>query len=155
MSVDIKKIEKLMTLMTRHNVDVIQAETKGEKITLSRNAAVPVAANAHGLEKSVSQATVSQTMVSEAAKTEAAPAGETITSPFVGTFYRSSGPTNPPFVEVGSRVKQGQTLCIVEAMKLMNEIESEIDGEIVAILAENGKPVQFGTPLFVIAKSAS
>jgi len=79
------------------------------------------------------------------------PAGETITSPFVGTFYRTPSPDSPAFVEVGARVRKGQTLCIVEAMKLMNEIESEVDGTVVAILMENAKPVEFGTALFIIA----
>jgi acetyl-CoA carboxylase biotin carboxyl carrier protein len=78
------------------------------------------------------------------------PEGITISSPFVGTFYRSPSPDSPMFVEIGTRVKKGQTLCIVEAMKLMNEIESEVDGEVVGILVENAKPVEFGTPLFVI-----
>lgn len=78
------------------------------------------------------------------------PEGTTISSPFVGTFYRSPSPDSPMFVEIGTRVKKGQTLCIVEAMKLMNEIESEVDGEVVGILVENAKPVEFGTPLFVI-----
>ena len=73
-----------------------------------------------------------------------------ITSPFVGTFYRSPSPESASFVEVGQRVKKGQILCIVEAMKLMNEIESDVDGVIVALLAENGQPVEFGEPLFQI-----
>ena len=71
-------------------------------------------------------------------------------SPFVGTFYRSSSPDNPPFTDHGQRVSKGQALCIVEAMKLMNEIECEFDGTILDILVENGKLVEFGTPLFVI-----
>jgi acetyl-CoA carboxylase biotin carboxyl carrier protein len=79
------------------------------------------------------------------------PEGTTLTSPFVGTFYRAPSPDAPTFVEVGARVRKGQTLCIVEAMKLMNEIESEVDGTVVAILLENGKSVEFGTPLFVVA----
>jgi acetyl-CoA carboxylase biotin carboxyl carrier protein len=74
-----------------------------------------------------------------------------ITSPFVGTFYRSPGPEAPPFVEVGQRVRKGQPLCIIEAMKLMNEIEAEVDGTILAVLVENGKPVEYGEPLFKIA----
>ena len=78
------------------------------------------------------------------------PEGNTICSPFVGTFYRSPSPDSPVFVEIGTRVKKGQTLCIVEAMKLMNEIEAEADGEVVSILVENAKPVEFGTPLFII-----
>ena len=79
-------------------------------------------------------------------------AGEVVTSPFVGTFYRSPAPDQPSFVEVGSVVRKGQTLCIVEAMKLMNEIESEFSGKITEILVENGQPVEFGQPLFRIEK---
>jgi acetyl-CoA carboxylase biotin carboxyl carrier protein len=76
--------------------------------------------------------------------------GHVITSPFVGTFYRSPGPDQPVFTEVGSPVKKGQTLCIVEAMKLMNEIESEVAGKVVEVLAQSGAPVEFGQPLFRI-----
>lgn len=74
----------------------------------------------------------------------------TITSPIVGTFYRAPSPEAAPFVELGSRVKKGQVLCIVEAMKLMNEIESEIDGTVIKILVENSQPVEYGEPLFLI-----
>jgi acetyl-CoA carboxylase biotin carboxyl carrier protein len=76
-----------------------------------------------------------------------------VTSPFVGTFYRSPSPDAPPFVEVGSSIREGQALCIVEAMKLMNEIEADGSGTIVEILAENGKPVEFGQKLFKVRKS--
>lgn len=74
----------------------------------------------------------------------------TVTSPIVGTFYRSPSPDSNPFVEVGARVKKGQILCIIEAMKLMNEIESEVDGVVVRVLVENGHPVEYGEPLFLI-----
>jgi acetyl-CoA carboxylase biotin carboxyl carrier protein len=74
----------------------------------------------------------------------------TITSPIVGTFYRSPNPDAPPFVEAGVRIKKGQVLCIIEAMKLMNEIESEADGILVKALVENGQPVEYGEPLFLI-----
>ncbi|NWF51512.1 MAG: acetyl-CoA carboxylase biotin carboxyl carrier protein [Nitrospirae bacterium] len=74
----------------------------------------------------------------------------TVTSPIVGTFYRAPSPEAEPFVEVGSKVKKGQVLCIIEAMKLMNEIESEIDGIVIKILVENGQPVEYGEPLFLI-----
>jgi acetyl-CoA carboxylase biotin carboxyl carrier protein len=80
----------------------------------------------------------------------AAKPGQVVTSPFVGTFYRTPAPDQPPFVEVGSVVRKGQVLCIIEAMKLMNEIESEIAGAVMEILAENGQPVEFGQPLFRI-----
>ena len=74
----------------------------------------------------------------------------TVTSPIVGTFYRSPSPDAPVFVEVGLRIKKGQVLCIIEAMKLMNEIESEVDGIVVKALVENGQPVEYGEPLFLI-----
>ncbi len=76
--------------------------------------------------------------------------GQLVTSPFVGTFYRTPAPDQPPFVELGSAVRKGQVLCIIEAMKLMNEIEAEVAGRIAEILVENGQPVEFGQPLFRI-----
>lgn len=82
-----------------------------------------------------------------------APRGHVLTSPLVGTFYRSPSPDSPPFVEIGSRVKKGQVLCIVEAMKLMNEIESDADGVIAEVYPQNAQAVEFGEPLFVIAQS--
>ena len=88
-----------------------------------------------------------------AAAAEAAKPGQVVTSPFVGTFYRTPAPDQPPFVEVGTVVKKGQVLCIVEAMKLMNEIESEHSGRVAEILVENGRPVEFGQPLFRIEPS--
>jgi acetyl-CoA carboxylase biotin carboxyl carrier protein len=77
--------------------------------------------------------------------------GHVVKSPMVGTFYRSSAPGSPPFVEVGASVKEGDTLCIIEAMKLLNEIDADASGVIKQILVENGQPVEFGQPLFVIA----
>jgi len=85
-----------------------------------------------------------------AAVIEEVPAGHIIKSPMVGTFYRSSAPGSPSFVEVGSSVKEGETLCIIEAMKLLNEIESDFSGVVKQILVENGQPVEFGQPLFII-----
>ncbi len=88
-----------------------------------------------------------------AAPTAAAPAEEhlhVITSPIVGTYYQSASPTNPPFAEIGTTIKSGQTLCIVEAMKLMNEIQSDVSGTVAKIFVENGQPVEYGQPLFGI-----
>jgi acetyl-CoA carboxylase biotin carboxyl carrier protein len=76
-----------------------------------------------------------------------------ITSPIVGTFYRSPDPSSPPFVDVGQTIRKGQTLCIIEAMKLMNEIESEYEGEVVKVYVENGQPVQYGERIFAIKRS--
>jgi len=91
-----------------------------------------------------------QSAAPAAAAVAEAPAGHIIKSPMVGTFYRSSAPGNPAFVEVGTAVKEGETLCLIEAMKLLNEIESDFSGVVKQILVENGQPVEFGQPLFVI-----
>lgn len=88
-------------------------------------------------------------------KTGPPPGSHIITSPIVGTFYRAPSPDASPFVEVGSRVKKGQVLCIIEAMKLMNEIESDVDGEILEIYPQNAQPVEFGEPLFAVRPSGS
>ena len=88
--------------------------------------------------------------VSEAVAGPEAPAGHVVKSPMVGTFYRSSAPGAAPFVDVGATVKEGDTLCIIEAMKLLNEIDADASGTIKQILVENGQPVEFGQPLFII-----
>jgi acetyl-CoA carboxylase biotin carboxyl carrier protein len=90
-----------------------------------------------------------------AATSQAAPSQNLfiVSAPLVGTFYRSASPDSPPFIEVGQRVRKGQTLCIIEAMKLMNELEAEAEGVIVACLADNGRPVEYGQPLFHIERS--
>lgn len=165
--IDIAKLEKMMALMSQYGIDVIHAEDGGERIALARNGASIGTVHATSGQQSMHGQTThllnaqSSSAPAEKTSTSAAPSatapqakkipeGVTIASPFVGTFYRSPGPDTKAFVEVGSRVRKGQTLCIVEAMKIMNEIESEADGEVVAILGENAKPVEFGTPLFVI-----
>ncbi|HKX37914.1 MAG TPA: acetyl-CoA carboxylase biotin carboxyl carrier protein, partial [Burkholderiales bacterium] len=85
-----------------------------------------------------------------AAEPEPVPEGKVIKAPMVGTFYRSSSPDAKPFVEVGQAVKEGETVCIIEAMKLMNEIEADAAGTVKAILVENGQPVEYGQPLFIL-----
>ena len=118
------------------------------KIAFPRGAAVPAVA---------ARAPVSSPVAAVEAKPAAAPAPAddlvAITSPFVGTFYRAASPETANFVEVGSSVKKGQTLCIVEAMKLMNEIEAELAGTVAEILVENGKSVEYGQKLFMIRKA--
>lgn len=91
-----------------------------------------------------------QVIAAEAAAVPAEPEGNVVKSPMVGTFYSAPAPGNPPYVEIGSPVKQGDTLCIIEAMKLLNEIEADTSGVIKQILVEDGEPVEFGQPLFVI-----
>jgi acetyl-CoA carboxylase biotin carboxyl carrier protein len=140
MEIDLDQLAALIKAAEDHALTELRIESGEEKIVIRREPAVsvsPVAAP-------VPVAAPSPAPVATAAAAE----GEFITSPFVGTFYRAPNPTSPPFVEAGQRVEKGRPLCIVEAMKLMNEIESEIAGVIIEILVENGKPVEFGDRLF-------
>lgn len=138
---DLDRIEALIQLMRTHRVAEVDYEDEAFKLG--------VRLMPDGVAVGASPAPVVL-----AAPTAAAPAvpaaaeGRLIKSPMVGTFYRSAKPGTPPFIEVGDRVVTGQVLCIVEAMKLMNELESELSGQIAEILVENGQPVQFGQPLF-------
>jgi acetyl-CoA carboxylase biotin carboxyl carrier protein len=145
---DIRKIKKLIEMLEESNLGEIEIKEGEESIRISRagsaapvaqwmNAPAPVAAP-------VAAAPVA------AAAAPSLPTGHMVTSPMVGTFYRSPSPSAASFVEVGSQVKVGDTLCIIEAMKILNTIESDKAGTVKAILKENGQPVEFGEPLFVI-----
>lgn len=115
----------------------------------------PAAAPVISLPMAHLQQPVHPAAPSPQATKSAVPANQiAITAPLVGTFYRSPSPESPMFVQVGQRVRKGQVLCIIEAMKLMNELESEVDGVVTAILAENGRPVEFGEPLFHVQRDA-
>ncbi|HXF08122.1 MAG TPA: acetyl-CoA carboxylase biotin carboxyl carrier protein [Candidatus Acidoferrales bacterium] len=150
---DIRKIKKLIELLEDSGLNEIEIREGEESIRLSRQSAsmtvmptmavpAPVAPSAPaGSPGTVLEATDVVT---------ALPAGQTVTAPMVGTFYRASAPGAKPFVEMGQTVKKGDTLCIIEAMKMMNPIESEFDGTVAAILINNGEPVEYGQPLFVI-----
>jgi acetyl-CoA carboxylase biotin carboxyl carrier protein len=159
--IDLAKVERVMGLMIQYGMENVQLENGSEKIALTRPGTHSVGSvdsfpppRVESLKAtsnlSTSTLNASTPTPSPAPKEEAVPDGQVIPSPFVGTFYRAPNPESPAFVQKGDRVKKGQILCIVEAMKLMNEIESECDGEVVAILVENAKPVEFGTPLFVV-----
>lgn len=158
--IDVSKIEKLMAMMKEHGIEMVQAESPHEKILLSKHVISPptqhIASQGLPVSDVNTQITapplvlVKDTASAVATPSTSVPAGQVMKSPFVGTFYRSSSPDNPPFTDRGQRVTKGQALCIVEAMKLMNEIECEFDGVVIDILVENGKLVEFGTPLFVI-----
>jgi acetyl-CoA carboxylase biotin carboxyl carrier protein len=168
--IDLAKLERMMNLMQQYGVDFVQAEQGNEKFFLSRSVpqgfgigspatTAAVSGNSNGSSQhtnsspsvTLANPAASSETTSQGASVATKPAGSTQTCPVVGTFYSSPSPDAKHFVQVGSKVKKGQTLCIVEAMKLMNEIESEFDGTIVEVLVENGKPVEFGTPLFIIA----
>jgi acetyl-CoA carboxylase biotin carboxyl carrier protein len=142
---ELEDLKELMGLLKDTDVTELQIEKDGFKVKIKRekffgNLDLPPTLH----EKR-------ETKKEEAAvETEAEGRLLTVTSPIVGIFYRSPSPDAEPFVEVGKQVKKGQVLCIIEAMKLMNEIESEVDGVVVKVLVENGQPVEYGEPLFLI-----
>lgn len=148
---DLRKLKKLIDLVEESGIAEIEVTEGEEKVRIPRTiAAAPV--YAAPVPAAAPAATPAAAPV--AASAPAAPAARDLSeaqkSPMVGTFYRAPGPNAAPFVEVGQQVKAGDTLCIIEAMKLMNEIEAEKSGTVKEILVENGTPVEFGEPLFII-----
>jgi acetyl-CoA carboxylase biotin carboxyl carrier protein len=149
--VDIRKVKKLIELLEESGISELEISEGEESVRISRHPRMGVQA----------PMTIAAPMVHAAPQGPAGPAtsaGEhiprkddhTVTSPMVGTFYSAASPGSKPFVELGSEVKMGQVLCIIEAMKMMNQIESDKVGKVTAIIAKNGDPVEFGQPLFVI-----
>mgnify|MGYP001827099435 CR=1 FL=1 len=155
---DIRKVKKLIELLEESNIDEIEIKEGEESVRISRNAGQTIMA-APQMPMYAPPAPVPAPAPAPAAEApSAAPAGESapatsghvVKSPMVGTFYRSPSPTSPSFAEVGQSVKVGDVICIVEAMKMMNQIEADKSGTIEAILVENGEPVEFDQPLFSI-----
>ncbi len=152
---DLRKLKTLIELVQNSGISELEiSEGEGRVRIVKHPGVAPIAATVHlpaavpsGNDALLPTATFS---AEAPAAASAEPAGHVVKAPMVGTFYRSGGPGAPPFVEIGRVVKKGDTLCIIEAMKLMNEIEADADGEIKAILVENGQPVEFDQPLFVI-----
>lgn len=149
---DIRKVKKLIELLEESGIDELEIREGEESVRISRHGKQPTYAQ----QPIYAQAPAPAPAAAPAAPTEAAaPAaakmnGTVVRSPMVGTFYRAAGPTSGNFVEVGSSVKKGDILCIVEAMKMMNHIEAEASGTIESILGENGQPVEYDQPLFTI-----
>jgi acetyl-CoA carboxylase biotin carboxyl carrier protein len=142
-TVDLKEIRKIVELMNEHELSYFHLEEEGVNLKLKKGAdIVQVAQAAMPAAAPVAAAPVA----GDAAP--AAPAGDEITAPMVGTFYEASSPEAGPFISIGDTISEGQTLCIIEAMKVMNEIKSETSGTITAIVAKDGEPVQFGDALF-------
>lgn len=147
---DIRKVKKLIELLEESGVSEIEIKEGEESVRISRTSA-PVAASP--VQYATAPATAAPTQPqSEPAKPAAAPvaSGHQIKSPMVGTFYASPSPDASAFVSVGDQVKVGDVLCIVEAMKMMNQIESDVAGTVKAILIDDGEPVEFDEPLFII-----
>jgi acetyl-CoA carboxylase biotin carboxyl carrier protein len=143
-----REIEDLVELLNRHHLTEVEFEKKGLRIRIRRDH-VPVVPS-HQAETSKPAETVFPPERPVPLLAAESAHFLTVTSPIVGTFYRSASPDTDPYVEEGDIVKKGQVLCIVEAMKLMNEIEAEADGKIVKILVESMTPVEFGQPLYLI-----
>jgi acetyl-CoA carboxylase biotin carboxyl carrier protein len=158
---DIRKVKKLIELLEESNIDEIEIKEGEESVRISRNgakalamaaqAAPAYAPPAYAPPVYAAPAEAQQAPVAPAAPAAVAiSAGHMLTSPMVGTFYRSPSPTSASFVEVGQTVKVGDIVCIVEAMKMMNQIEADKAGTVEAILVESGEPVEFDQPLFCI-----
>jgi acetyl-CoA carboxylase biotin carboxyl carrier protein len=159
---DLKEIKAIIDLMTRNGLSEFELEKGDFKLRVRRgpngewisSAPVPVAAHIPVVAAPAPiAAPVAAAAPAAPAAAEAAPAGAQIVSPMVGTFYRSPSPDSAPYIEVGQEVNEETVVCIIEAMKVMNEIKAEVSGVIVEVLAQNGKPVEFGKPLFSVRPS--
>jgi acetyl-CoA carboxylase biotin carboxyl carrier protein len=153
---DLRKLKKLIDLVQESGIGELEITEGEEKVRITRqSAAAPMMmatpAMQHLAVGTGPSAVPAPAGAPGAPPPAAEPKGHTLKSPMVGTFYRAPSPGAANFVEVGQTVSKGQTLCIIEAMKLLNEIESDVAGTVKAILVENGQPVEFGQPLFVIA----
>lgn len=151
---DLRKLKTLIDLVSESNVSELEITEAEGKVRIVKSGGgvvqqyvpAPVQAPAAAPAATAAAAPVAELPAPAAA----APTGHVVKSPMVGTFYRSSSPGAKPFVEVGSQVKEGETVCIIEAMKILNEIEADKSGTVTRILGENGQAVEYGQPLFVI-----
>jgi acetyl-CoA carboxylase biotin carboxyl carrier protein len=154
MAMDIRKIKKLIELLEESNIGELEIREGEETVRISRNGVMPMMAAPMAYAPAPAPAAAPAAAAVPAA--EAAPkaptlSGHIVRSPMVGTFYRAPSPDSPPFAEVGQSVKVGDVLCIVEAMKMMNQIEADKAGVVQAILVDDGAPVEFDQPMFTIA----
>ena len=152
---DIRKVKKLIELLEESGVAEIEIKEGEESVRISRHGAAPMttylsAPTAAPVAAAPTAPAAAAAPTAAAAPPSSAQADSAVTAPMVGTFYSSPAPGAKVFVEVGSEVKVGQTLCIIEAMKMMNQIESDRAGKVVSVLVKNGEPVEFGQPLFII-----
>jgi len=154
---DLRKLKKLIDLVQESGIaelEITEGEQKVKIVKANGLAPATSAAPIHAAPQAAPAAepTRSPSGAAPPAEPESAPEGQLVKAPMVGTFYRSPSPDAKAFVEVGQAVKKGDTICIVEAMKLMNEIETDVSGVVKAILVENGQPVEYGQPLFGVRK---
>jgi len=154
---DLRKLKTLIDLVAESDIAELEVTEGESKVRIVKSSAIPqnqmVMMQPQGMQQHYAPSHAPSAPAAAAAPVAAVaaePTGHIVKSPMVGTFYRSSAPGSPAFVEVGSNIKEGDTLCIIEAMKLLNEIDSDVSGVVTKILVENGQPVEFGQPLFVI-----
>ena len=149
---DLRKLKTLIDLVQNSGISELEISEGEEKIRIAKHFVAPAPTTMVGMPIAAAPSAAAATAAAPASAPEVAPEheGQVVTAPMVGTFYRSGSPGAAAFVEIGQTVKAGDTLCIIEAMKLMNEIESDATGTIKAILVENGQPVEFGQPLFLV-----
>ncbi|MDE2294106.1 MAG: acetyl-CoA carboxylase biotin carboxyl carrier protein [Gammaproteobacteria bacterium] len=150
---DIRKVKKLIELLEESGISELEISEGEESVRISRypRGAVAIAPPALAAPPAPAPAVaIGPPATAAAAERKALASERTVTSPMVGTYYSAPSPDAKPFVEIGDEVRVGQTLCIIEAMKMMNQIESDKAGKVTAILAKNGDPVEFGQPLFVV-----
>ena len=147
---DLRKLKTLIDLVSESNVSELEITEAEGKVRIVKGGGAVVQQFAAPLAAPVAAQAPVAAAAPAAPAAEAAPAGHVVKSPMVGTFYRSSSPGAASFVEVGSQVKVGDTVCIIEAMKILNEIEADKSGTVTQILGENGQAVEYGQPLFVI-----
>ena len=151
---DLRKLKTLIDLVSESNVSELEITEAEGKVRIVKASGVPMMMHSPGISMMPSpmpaqpQAVPAPVTAPEAPAAE--PAGHAVKSPMVGTFYRSSSPGSSPFVEIGSVIKAGDTICIVEAMKILNEIEADKSGTVTRILSDNGQAVEYGQPLFII-----
>jgi len=143
---DLRKLKKLIDLVQESGIAELEITEGEERVRIARGGAVTVAQ----APVVAVTAPAAPAPVPASAEAPAAGDGHAMKSPMVGTFYRAPSPDAKPFVEVGQVVKEGQTMCVIEAMKLMNEIEADASGTVKAVLVENGQPVEYGQALFII-----
>jgi acetyl-CoA carboxylase biotin carboxyl carrier protein len=152
---DLRKIKKLIDLLEESNLAELEIKEGEETVRLSRIpkgmvTTMPAAAPAHPARVEPPAAAATPAAPSAPAEESSVPAGHVVTAPMVGTFYASQNPESPAFVKVGQKVKAGDTLGIIEAMKMFNQIEADVAGTVLAVLVSNGQPVEFDEPMFVI-----
>ena len=150
---DLRKLKTLIDLVSESNISELEITEAEGKVRIVKEGlrvgAVPVSSTPAPVAAPVQQAPATETPAAAAADAATAP-GKVVKSPMVGTYYRAASPGAKPFVEVGDTIKAGDAVCIIEAMKIMNEIEADLGGKVIQMLCENGQAVEFGQPLFVL-----